>query len=78
MDIKFRSFGFYSKIVDGHNFDNMFEEYKKSLKTKKPKAFICKTIKGKGISFMEDDNNWHYKIPNKEEVEKVKKELGLS
>ena len=34
----------------------------------RPKAVICNTIKGKGISFMEDDNNWHYRIPTEEEV----------
>jgi len=35
-------------------------------------------VKGKGISFMEDDNNWHYRVPKAEEVEAAKKELGLA
>ena len=48
-----------------------------SDKNNKPYAIIANTIKGKGISFMEDDNNWHYKIPNELEVKKSKKELGL-
>lgn len=43
----------------------------------KPLAIIANTVKGKGISFMEDDNNWHYRSPNAEEVQKAKKELGL-
>jgi transketolase len=34
-------------------------------------------VKGKGISFMEDDNNWHYKIPNADELKRAKLELGL-
>ena len=43
--------------------------------SEKPTMIICNTIKGKGISFMEDDNNWHYRIPTDEEVLKVEKEL---
>jgi transketolase len=35
-------------------------------------------VKGKGISFMEDDNNWHYRVPKADEVEAAKKELGLA
>jgi transketolase len=35
-------------------------------------------VKGKGVSFMEDDNNWHYRIPKTEEVRRAKEELGLS
>ena len=46
-------------------------------KSKKPTIIISNTIKGKGVSFMEDDNNWHYRIPNKNEVIKAKKELKL-
>ena len=42
-----------------------------------PTALILNTIKGKGVSFMEDDNNWHYRIPNKEEVELAFNELGV-
>jgi len=44
----------------------------------KPVAILAHTIKGKGVSFMEDDNNWHYRIPTAEEVMKARKELGLS
>ena len=47
------------------------------LKTSIPTAIIANTIKGKGVSFMEDDNNWHYRIPTIEEVMKAKKELGI-
>ena len=42
-----------------------------------PTAVIAHTIKGKGVSFMEDDNNWHYRIPTAEEVVKSKVELGV-
>lgn len=43
-----------------------------------PLMFVADTIKGNGVSFMEDDNNWHYRIPTQEEVVAAKKELGLS
>jgi len=43
----------------------------------KPFAIVAHTIKGKGVSFMEDDNNWHYRIPSAEEVVTAHKELGL-
>ena len=41
-----------------------------------PLAIIADTVKGKGISFMEDDNNWHYRIPTEDEVAQAKRELG--
>ncbi len=44
----------------------------------KPVAFIAHTVKGKGVSFMEDDNNWHYRAPTADEVVKARKELGLA
>jgi transketolase len=44
----------------------------------KPIAIIAHTVKGKGVSFMEDDNNWHYRIPTADEVVASKKELGVS
>jgi transketolase len=40
-------------------------------------AIVAHTIKGRGVSFMEDDNNWHYRIPNAEELAAARKELGL-
>ena len=42
-----------------------------------PSIIIADTVKGKGISFMEDDNNWHYRIPNKDELNRALKELDL-
>ncbi|MBT7913214.1 transketolase, partial [Candidatus Bathyarchaeota archaeon] len=38
---------------------------------------VAHTVKGKGVSFMEDDNNWHYRIPTADEVELAKRELGI-
>jgi transketolase len=45
---------------------------------RKPLAFIAHTVKGKGVSFMEDDNNWHYRIPNEDEVVRAHRELGCA
>jgi transketolase len=59
---KFESFGFDSITVDGHDeiaINKAIEKLRNS-DTKKPKALIAKTVKGKGVDFMEDDNSWHY------------------
>ena len=74
---KFDAFGWKTTEVDGHDFMQLDNVFLDSEKNKKPFAIIANTIKGKGISFMEDDNNWHYKIPNELEVNKSKRELGL-
>lgn len=77
---KFKSFKWEVSEVDGHN----MEELKKILlldkeKTiKAPRLIIANTIKGKGISFMEQVPIWHYRMPNKKELEIVLEELGLS
>ena len=75
---KFTSFGWDCVSIDGNNFNEINSSYR-NLKNKKgkPKVVIAKTIKGKGISFMEDDNNWHYKIPNEAELNRAKKELKI-
>lgn len=75
---KFESFGWETLRIDGHD----FEQIRRSLDafkqvTNKPFAIIADTVKGKGISYMEDDNNWHYRIPTEEEVASSKKELGV-
>jgi len=75
---KFEAFGWSAKAIDGHDF--------KSIKTaldmfpfsdKKPSVIIANTIKGKGVSFMENRLEWHYKSPNEDEFKKAMKELGL-
>ncbi|WP_320675960.1 transketolase [Prochlorococcus sp. MIT 1300] len=74
---KWDAFGWHALEVDGHNIGellNCFELAKQE--TQKPSVIIAHTIKGKGISFMEDDNNWHYRTPNTEELELALKELS--
>jgi transketolase len=65
---KFESFGFDSITVDGHDEIAINKAIEKlwNSDTKKPKALIAKTVKGKGVDFMEDDNSWHYTRLDKE------------
>lgn len=74
---KWQAFGWDTVEIDGHNHEEIFNTVANGLKTNKPTAVICHTIKGKGISFMEDDNNWHYRIPTEEEIKLAKQELGV-
>lgn len=74
---KFRSFGFNTMIIDGHNIEAIIEAFTKAKICKdKPTAIIAKTIKGKGISFMENNKEWHGKAPNDEEYKKAIEELS--
>ena len=75
---KWRAFGWQSCEVDGHDMEAILSALAKfPAGSKKPTAIIAHTIKGRGVSFMEDDNNWHYRIPTAEEVVKSKIELKV-
>jgi transketolase len=74
---KFESFGFEAMTIDGHDenaISNAINQLQKSL-SKAPKAIIAKTVKGKGVSFMENDNIWHYTRLNPETHAKAIAEL---
>lgn len=74
---KWRAFGWNAIEIDGHDMQSILEALAEfPAANNKPTAIIANTIKGKGVSFMEDDNNWHYRIPTLEEVEMAQKELG--
>ena len=76
---KFDSFGWKSYEIDGHQISEISNILNKIPDgSGKPVAVIAHTIKGKGISFMEDDNNWHYRIPDDKEVLDAIKELELA
>ena len=76
---KWRAFGWNAIEVDGHNFTQLLDAFATFAQgSEKPTAIIAHTVKGKGVSFMEDDNNWHYRIPTADEVGKAKVELGVS
>ena len=73
---KWQSFGWDASEIDGHNLEQLIDALENAKNNKeKPTAIIAHTIKGKGISFMEDDNNWHYKTPSPEELKLALKEL---
>ena len=77
VDEKFKSFGFYVLIIDGHAFGEIEKAFAQARKNKgKPTVILAKTIKGKGVSFMEDNAGWHGKAPNEEEARKAVAELG--
>lgn len=73
---KWAAFGWDVVEIDGHDYAQI-ELVAGKRRGDKPRVIIAHTIKGKGVSFMEDDNNWHYRIPNEEEVFKAKTELKL-
>ena len=69
---KFKAFNFNVINIDGHDFEQIKEAFENAKKCKdKPTAIIAKTIKGKGVSFMENQCSWHGKAPNEEEYNKA-------
>ncbi len=76
LDKKFEAFGFEVTTIDGNDFDEIEAAFQKARACKgKPFAIIAKTVKGKDVSFMENQVGWHGKAPNAEEYEIAKKEL---
>jgi transketolase len=72
---KWSSFGWHAIELDGHNIEDLFEFFKNSQKIKKPKAIIANTVKGKGFSFSENNNQWHHSVLTKSLYEKAIKEI---
>ena len=79
IDEKFAAFGFHVINIDGHNFDEIEAAVNEAKATKgQPTAIIAKTVKGKGVSFMENQCGWHGKAPNDEEFEQALKDLEVT
>ena len=79
IDEKFKAFGFNVINIDGHNMEEIIKAFDKAKETKgKPTAIVAKTIKGKGVSFMENNAGWHGKAPNEDEYKTAIKELKKS
>ena len=72
---KFESFNFNIHEVNGHDKQEILKVLEISKNSSKPTAIICRTVKGKGISYMENNNLWHYKCPKDDDYEKAVKEL---
>ena len=76
LEDKFKSFGFEVINIDGHNMKEIINAFEKAKEVKgKPTVIIAKTIKGKGVSFMENKPEWHGKATNEEEYKIAIKEL---
>jgi transketolase len=76
---KWRAFGWSTHEIDGHDVEALSQMLAAVPDgSGRPVAIVAHTVKGKGVSFMEDDNNWHYRIPKAEEVEAAKQELGIT
>lgn len=73
---KFNSFGSKTYSIDGHNFEKLFSTFSKNENYEKTKAVIANTIKGKSISFAENDNKFHHTILTKTLYEQAKKEIN--
>ena len=74
---KFAAFGFETVKVDGHDIQAIVDAIQAPVTPGKPRFICCETVKGKGVSFMENVVGWHGKAPNKEEYIKAMKELGV-
>ncbi len=72
---KWKTFGWHAQELDGHNYEQIFHGLN-SLSSSKPNVLILNTVKGKGVSFMEDSLSWHYSFPNREQYELALEELS--
>lgn len=75
LDKKLEAFGWEVVSIDGHNFNEIYQAVEKGKASEKPFAIIANTVKGKGVSFMENNAGWHGKAPNDEQFEQALKEL---
>ena len=76
-DKKLEAFGWNVIVIDGHSFEEIEAAFAKAKAcTDRPTAIIAKTVKGKGVSFMENQVGWHGKAPNEEEYKLAMQELN--
>lgn len=79
LDEKFRSFGFETRVIDGHSFEEIFESLSDIRNRKadpRPLMIVANTKKGRGAALMEDKKLWHYRVPAGEDLEGVYRDLG--
>lgn len=72
---KFEAFGFHTLSIDGHNFESIVTAFDNES-ADRPRAIIAHTVKGKGISFMENKLEWHYKSPSVDELTRALEEVS--
>ncbi|MFH1476742.1 MAG: transketolase [Verrucomicrobiota bacterium] len=78
LDDKFRAFGWDVTTIDGHSFEAIFNAFQnvRARRTEQPLMIIANTLKGKGVSFMENARFWHYRVPEGDMIELARKELA--
>lgn len=72
---KFEAFGWNALEIDGHNVSEIYTAIQTAKKSDKPCVIVANTVKGKGVSFMENNAGWHGKAPSDEDLQKALKEL---
>ena len=76
IDEKFKSFGFQIINIDGHDIDEIIKAFEVARNVKgQPTCIIAKTVKGKGVAFMENQVGWHGKVPNEEQYKQAREGL---
>lgn len=76
LDEKMRAFGLFTQVIDGHSFDEIENALERAkLEKSRPSGIIMNTVKGRGVSFMEDKAEWHGKATNTEQYERAMSEL---
>ena len=74
---KFEAFGCYVSEVNGHDHEELKSSLSKTNKKNSPKVIIAHTVKGKGVSFMENRIEWHYKSPDEDQLKMALNEIGV-
>ena len=75
---RWEAFGWEVKEIDGHDMEDFKRAIEEPVTSDKPRLLIAHTVKGKGISIMENNPNWHFKLPGRKELKVYKEELGIS
>lgn len=75
---RFESFGWIAEEVDGHDIKKLDEVLKKENNTEHPKVILANTVKGKGVSIIEGNPKWHWRLPNRKELKVFMEELNIS
>ena len=77
LDEKWRSFGWAVKEIDGHDFGQIVPALESApFEPGRPSMIVAHTVKGKGVSFMEDDLEWHYRPPSNDDLARALREIG--
>lgn len=75
---RFEAFGWITEEVDGHDIKALDKVFKKENNTEHPKVILANTVKGKGVSIIEGNPKWHWRLPNRKELKVFMEELNIS